>query len=125
MTGMCTYNQVTATSHIPICKMSGSYQCGMLFNVWGICGCRGVVRLFNAVAKAQKMQKAAAEGPKRQVAAISKASFLAELQGQAMKSQVCLFWDSINSTLIIDLCRACSCIMLCGIHENARDSQRY
>lgn len=84
----------------------------MMFDMWGIGGCRGVVRLFNAVAKAQKMQKAVAEGPKRQVAAISKASFLAELQGQATKSQVCLFRDAINSTLIfIDLCRGCSCIM--------------
>ncbi|EIE18722.1 hypothetical protein COCSUDRAFT_60030 [Coccomyxa subellipsoidea C-169] len=51
-------------------------------------GTRGVVRLFNAVAKAQKQQKAAAEGTKRKAASVSKASFLAELQGQATKSQV-------------------------------------
>ncbi|CAL8464372.1 g3907 [Coccomyxa elongata] len=51
-------------------------------------GTRGVVRLFNAVAKAQKQRKEALEGPKKKAAAVSKATFLAELQGQATKPQV-------------------------------------
>lgn len=50
-----------------------------------MCACRGVVRLFNAVAKAQKQRKEALEGPKKKAAAVSKAAFLAELQGQATK----------------------------------------
>ncbi len=64
------------------------------------------MRLFNAVAKAQKQQKAAAEGPKRKAASVSKASFLAELQGQATKSQVRNF-DLLPSRFIHDACALC------------------
>jgi hypothetical protein len=53
---------------------------------WGLR--RGVVRLFNAVAKAQRQQKEAAEGPKGKAAPVSKAAFLAELHGEAIKPQV-------------------------------------
>ena len=52
--------------------------------------CRGVVRLFNAVAKAQKQQEEAQEGGAKAkgAAQISKAAFLAELQGKLAKPQV-------------------------------------
>ncbi|CAL5220524.1 g2556 [Coccomyxa viridis] len=50
---------------------------------------RGVVRLFNAVAKAQKQQEEAQEGGAKAkgAAQISKAAFLAELQGKLAKPQ--------------------------------------
>lgn len=53
-------------------------------------GCRGVVRLFNAVAKAQKQQEEAQEGSAKAkgAAQISKVAFLAELQGKLAKPQV-------------------------------------
>jgi len=51
---------------------------------------RGVVRLFNAVAKAQKQQEEAQEGGAKAkgAAQLSKAAFLAELQGKLSKPQV-------------------------------------
>ncbi|KAK9806858.1 hypothetical protein WJX72_005147 [[Myrmecia] bisecta] len=50
---------------------------------------RGVVRLFNAVAKAQKQQREAeAGGSKSKVPKLSKASFLAELKGGAPSQQM-------------------------------------
>jgi len=68
-----------------------------------ICCYRGVVRLFNAVAKAQKQQKAAAEAKKGRVAPVSKASFLAELQGQVTKPQV-----HPNALLPASMAKMCS-----------------
>ena len=55
-----------------------------------VSACRGVVRLFNAVAKAQKQQEEAQEGGAKAkgAAQISKAAFLAELQGKLAKPQV-------------------------------------
>ena len=50
--------------------------------------CRGVVRLFNAVAKAQKQQEEAKEGKSKGAPQLSKAAFLAELQGKLGKPQV-------------------------------------
>ncbi len=50
------------------------------------------MRLFNAVAKAQKQQEEAQEGGAKAkgAAQISKAAFLAELQGKLAKPQVYL-----------------------------------
>lgn len=61
------------------------------------------MRLFNAVAKAQKQQKAAAEAKKGRVAPVSKASFLAELQGQVTKPQV-----HSNASLPVPMAKRCS-----------------
>jgi len=49
-----------------------------------------VVRLFNAVAKAQKQQEEAQEGGAKAkgAAQLTKAAFLAELQGKLSKPQV-------------------------------------
>ena len=48
--------------------------------------CRGVVRLFNAVSKAQTVEKEASDGKhKGKTAASMKSSFLAELRGQAVQ----------------------------------------
>ena len=51
-----------------------------------------MVRLFNAVAKAQKQQQEAQEGGARAkgAAQLSKAAFLAELQGKLRPPQVAL-----------------------------------
>ncbi len=45
------------------------------------------MRLFNAVAKAQKQQEEAREGRSKGAPQLSKAAFLAELQGRFVKVQ--------------------------------------
>ncbi|BDA49751.1 probable RRP15-like protein at C-terminar half [Coccomyxa sp. Obi] len=74
--------------HVVIPKKGEDPQHDMKEKALARIGTRGVVRLFNAVAKAQKQRKEALEGPKKKAAGVSKATFLAELQGQATKPQV-------------------------------------
>lgn len=59
--------------------------------------CRGVVRLFNAVAKAQKQQEEAKEGKSKGAPQLSRAAFLAELQGKLAKPQVLVAEASTSS----------------------------
>ena len=74
-------------SWLQSCSLGKVQAAASLFH-WGETY-RGVVRLFNAVAKAQRARKEAEEGGAKRGAAekLSKASFLAELRGQQQQGQ--------------------------------------
>ena len=63
--------------------------CWQGLSSFAACTTRGVVRLFNAVAKAQRARREAEEGGAKRGAAekLSRASFLAELRGQQQQQQ--------------------------------------
>lgn len=68
---------------------------------------RGVVRLFNAVAKAQRAQKEAEQGGAKglQASKLSKASFLAELRSQqsaaAAPAQACRILLAVSCNFLL------------------------